>query len=290
MKKKVVIGTFIVICMFLLLFVLIKNIQNQEKQKVSDDTDISKLVDNKETTVHVMDTESVIANIDIESETAITNNTETVYDTESTIENTDVEWKGKDIFQFHLLSDEGMTIGGVPATYDYDITSQANIAYLLGCEDISETTDFEKYISENFINDGVYTSSVTGYPVSDNPYDFIKTASDIVKESLMSVDLDYDVKDNYLIDNHQTDELSARINKIINGDKKIIIGVLPAYYVYINHEDGGLAMGGNFTNTDYVFLKPYNDIYTFIINTNHFSNEDFIEIFENMYQIMEDEN
>ena len=48
-----------------------------------------------------------------------------------------------------LPSDTGLTVSGVSKKFNQDIISQVNIAYLLGCENITETTNFEDYINKN---------------------------------------------------------------------------------------------------------------------------------------------
>ena len=73
-----------------------------------------------------------------------------------------------------LPSDTGLTVSGVSKKFNQDIISQVNIAYLLGCEKITETTNFEDYINKNITKNGIFISNVSGYTKTDNPYDFIK--------------------------------------------------------------------------------------------------------------------
>ena len=172
-----------------------------------------------------------------------------------------------------------MTVSGVSKTFNQDIISQANIAYLLGCENITETTNFEDYINKNITQNGIFISNVSGYAKTDNPYDFIKENTVFMKELLSSIGFSYDIENNYLVDNKSTNELESKINKVISSNKKVIIGFLPEYYVYINDIDNGLGFGG-YSNSSYVSLKPYNNIYTFIFNFNSSNKDDFFSMIE----------
>ena len=69
------------------------------------------------------------------------------------------------------------------------------------------------------------------------------------------------------------------LNKVISSNKKVIIGFLPEYYVYINDIDNGLGFGG-YSNSSYVSLKPYNNIYTFIFDFNSSNKDDFFSMME----------
>ncbi len=178
-----------------------------------------------------------------------------------------------------LPSDDGLTVSGVSKTFNQDIISQANIAYLLGCENITETTNFEDYINKNITQNGIFISNVSGYAKTDNPYDFIKENTVFMKELLSSIGFSYDIENNYLVDNKSTNELESKINKVISSNKKVIIGFLPEYYVYINDIDNGLGFGG-YSNSSYVSLKPYNNIYTFIFNFNSSNKDDFFSMIE----------
>ena len=178
-----------------------------------------------------------------------------------------------------LPSDAGLTVSGVSKTFNQDIISQANIAYLLGCENITETTNFEDYINKNITKNGIFISNVSGYTKTDNPYDFIKENTVFMKELLSAIGFSYDIENNYLVDNKSTSELESKINKVISSNKKVIIGFLPEYYVYINDIDNGLGFGG-YSNSSYVSLKPYNNIYTFIFDFNSSNKDDFFSMME----------
>lgn len=178
-----------------------------------------------------------------------------------------------------LPNDTGLTVSGVSKTFNQDIISQANIAYLLGCENITETTNFEDYINKNITKNGIFISNVSGYIKTDNPYDFIKENTVFMKEMLSLIGFSYDIENNYLVDNKSTSELESKINKVISSNKKVIIGFLPEYYVYINDIDNGLGFGG-YSNSSYVSLKPYNNIYTFIFDFNSSNKDDFFSMME----------
>ena len=169
-----------------------------------------------------------------------------------------------------LPSDTGLTVSGVSKTFNQDIISQANITYLLGCENITETTNFEDYINKNITKNGIFISNVSGYTKTDNPYDFIKENTVFMKELLSAIGFSY---------NKSTSELESKINKVISSNKKVIIGFLPEYYVYINDIDNGLGFGG-YSNSSYVSLKPYNNIYTFIFDFNSSNKDDFFSMME----------
>lgn len=178
-----------------------------------------------------------------------------------------------------LPNDTGLTVSGVSKTFNQDIISQVNIAYLLGCENITETTNFEDYINKNIIKNGIFISNVSGYTKTDNPYDFIKENTVFMKELLSAIGFSYNIENNYLVDNESTSELESKINKVISSNKKVIIGFLPEYYVYINDIDNGLGFGG-YSNSSYVSLKPYNNIYTFIFDFNSSNKDDFFSMME----------
>lgn len=178
-----------------------------------------------------------------------------------------------------LPNDTGLTVSGVSKTFNQDIISQVNIAYLLGCENITETTNFEDYINKNITKNGIFISNVSGYTKTDNPYDFIKENTVFMKELLSAIGFSYDIENNYLVDNKSTSELESKINKVISSNKKVIIGFLPEYYVYINDIDNGLGFGG-YSNSSYVNLKPYNNIYTFIFDFNSSNKDDFFSMME----------
>lgn len=185
-----------------------------------------------------------------------------------------------------LPSDVDLTVSGVSKTYNQDIISQANIAYLLGCENITDKTNFEEYINKNIPQNGIFISNVSGYKKTDNPYDFIKENTVFMKELLSSINLSYDIDNNYLVANQSNSELERKINKVISSDKKIIIGFLPEYYVYINDIDNCLGFDG-YSTSSYVSLKPYNNIYTFIFDFNSSNSDDFLSMIEEIADIID---
>lgn len=193
--------------------------------------------------------------------------------------------ENKDNTNNSLPNDSGLTVAGVPKTYNQDIIAQANIAYLLGSQNISESTNFEDYINKHLPKNGIFISNVTGYRKTDNPYEFIKERTAIMKDMLSTISLTYNTdKNNYLIDNKGTSELEEKINKVISGSKKVIIGFVPEYYVYINDIDNKLQFGG-YTNSSYVSLKQYNNIYTFICNPDSLTSDDFFNMIEEISKI-----
>lgn len=178
-----------------------------------------------------------------------------------------------------LPSDSGLTVNGVPKTLNQDIMAKANIAYLLGCENISDDTNLEEYIEKNISKNGIFISEISTYKRTGNPYEYIKERREIMKEMLSSINLKYDInQDNYLISNDSNGEIEKNINKLILGDKKIIIGFVAEYYTYINDYEKGLQPGGGFENSSYVSFKPYNNIYTFIFDENSINSDDFYEM------------
>lgn len=184
-----------------------------------------------------------------------------------------------------LPDDTGLTVGGVKKTYNQDIMAQGNIAYLLGCSDFSNINNLDKYIEEHKPKNGIFISKVTGYDKTENPYDFVMDRSELMKKMLSGINMTYHVdKNNYLIDNkNETSELDKKINKIIASDKKIIIGFVPAYYMYINDTEMGLTLTE--MQKPYISLKPYNNIYTYICDPDDASNEDFLGMIEEISQI-----
>ena len=73
-----------------------------------------------------------------------------------------------------------------------------------------------------------------------------------------------------LLNNNNNEELQQKLNTIISGSKKIIIGFLPEYYTYIDDSEYGLQLGGGYMNSSYISLKPYNNIYAYIFDENYF--------------------
>lgn len=212
-----------------------------------------------------------------------TNTTNEPDNVQNTIEN---ELKTDNNVRSSLPSDEGLTVKGVPKTFNQDIMAQANIAYLLGCEDITDSTNLEEYINNHIPNNGILISERTIYQKTDNPYDFIKERKEIMIEMLSSINLTYNIdKNNYLINNQGNGELEQKINKLISGDKKIIIGFVAGYYTYINNTEYGLQLGGGFTNSSYVSFKPYNNIYAYIFDENSANIDDFYNMIEEISKL-----
>lgn len=186
-----------------------------------------------------------------------------------------------------LPNDTGLTVGGVPKTYNQDIMSQANIAYLLGCTDFNDINNLNKYIEKHIPKSGIFISKVTGYDKTDNPYDFVMDRSELMKKMLSNINMTYNInKQNYLeINKNEKSELDKKINKIISSEKKIIIGFVPAYYIYINDTETGLVLSE--MQEAYISLKPYNNIYTYICNPDEARNEDFLNMIEEISQILD---
>lgn len=184
-----------------------------------------------------------------------------------------------------LPNDAGLTVNGVPKTFNQDITAQANISYLLGCKNITNSTNFVAYIDEHVPNNGIFISDISGYKETNNSYDFTKKRTEMMKEMLASIDLIYNIdENNYLINNQGNSDIEQKINRLISGNKKIIIGFIPEYYVYINDIDNSLGFGG-FNNSSYVSLKPYNNIYTFIFDSNSTNANDFLCLIDEICQL-----
>ena len=185
------------------------------------------------------------------------------------IENSNIENETIKKEYNNMPNDTGLTVDGVHKTFNQDIITKANIAYLLGCDNITENTDFDGYINQHLPKNGIYISKIVGYKEDpNNSYDF-----------------NYEVdKNNYLKRNKKNDEICKNINKLITGNKKIIIGFLPEYYVYINDIENGLGYG-DYSSSDYVSLKPYNNIYTFIYDFNSSNVDDFYEMLKEISEI-----
>ena len=264
-KKKIIMINISITVIIVLLLAIGFTSSNKNQNNFNNNTSVDNNIENE-----------IIANNDNKTiqdtntnEKNVENNSQIVEEQKNTVsENTGT-----------LPSDAGLTVSGVSKTFNQDIISQVNIAYLLGCENITETTNFEDYINKNITKNGIFISNVSGYAKTDNPYDFIKENTVFMKELLSSIGFSYDIENNYLVDNKSTNELESKINKVISSNKKVIIGFLPEYYVYINDIDNGLGFGG-YSNSSYVSLKPYNNIYTFIFNFNSSNKDDFFSMIE----------
>ncbi len=271
-KKKIIIVTIsiTIIAILLLTIIFINSKRNQNKNTFNSNNSVDNNIGNE---IIINNEDNTIENTNT-IEKDIENNSQTLNEQTDTVSKYDST----------LPSDAGLTVSGVSKTFNQDIISQANIAYLLGCENITDKTNFEDYINKNITKNGIYISKVTGYTKS-NPYDFIRENNVTMKENLSKINLTYDIdSNNYLIANKSTNELDKKINKLISSDKKIIIGFLPEYYVYINDVDNGLSFGG-FSNSSYVSLKPYNNIYTFIFDFNSSDIDDFFNMIEDIAKL-----
>lgn len=274
MKKRIIIILCIVlIIFFILISIIIKN-KNTNTSKTNDIESTNTInLENKIQLENASDYEK-----NVSENTDITNNIQN--EDESKIESEDTDIKSS------LPSDVGLTINGVHKTFNQDIMSQANIAYLLGCDNITDTSDLELYIANHIPNNGIFISEKTVYQKTNNPYDYIKERKTIMKENLSEINLIYDIdKNNYLIDNHGNGELEQKLNKLISGDKKIIIGFVAEYYTYINDSKYGLQLGGGFMNSSYVSFKPYNNIYTYIFDENSSNMDDFHNMIEEISRL-----
>ena len=90
---------------------------------------------------------------------------------------------------------------------------------------------------------------------------------------------------NYLVEGSSSDELEKKINKVIVGDKKVIIGLVADYYTYINDTDYGLQLGGGFVDSSYVSFKPYNNIYAYIFDENSDDTDSFYDMMEEISKL-----
>jgi len=107
-----------------------------------------------------------------------------------------------------------------------------------------------------------------------------------MQEMLSSIDLKYNINENnYLLNNNNNEELQQKLNTIISGSKKIIIGFLQEYYTYIDDSEYGLQLGGGYMNSSYISLKPYNNIYAYIFDENSVNTDDFFSMIEEISQI-----
>lgn len=269
-KKKIIIVTLSIILLIILIVVVSFTNRKKEQEK--------NIFNNNNNSVN-----------NIGNEIIINNENNTIEDTnETNVENNFQTFKNpKDIGTeniSNLPSDAGLTVSGESKTFNQDIISQANIAYLLGCENITDKTNLAEYINKNITKNGIFISNVTGYQKTDNPYDFIKENTVFMKELLSEINLSYNINNNYLVNNKSISNLESKINKLISGDKKIIVGFLPEYYIYINDVDSGLGFGG-YSNSSYVSLKPYNNIYTFIFDSNSSNIDDFFNMMEDIAKL-----
>ena len=183
-----------------------------------------------------------------------------------------------------LPNDVGLTVNGVPKTFNQDIMAKANIAYLLGCENITDSTHLDEY--SHISNNGIFISNQTVYQKTDNPYDFVPERRDVMAKMLASINLQNTINGkNYLVEGSSTDELEKKINKVIVGDKKVIIGLVADYYTYINDTDYGFQLGGGFADSSYVSFKPYNNIYAYIFDENSDDTDSFYDMMEEISKL-----
>lgn len=273
MKKKIIFISISVVLLiiFILFYIITKNKNNINNNNSSNiiNTNYELQIENSTKAENIVKEDSnEINNIQNKREDEIQSNTNASTNNEDT-HNTNTS----------LPNDIGMTVNGVPKTFNQDIMAKANIAYLLGCDNITDSTNLEEYIDNNITNNGIFISERTIYQKTDNPYDYIKPRSLIMQDMLSSINLKYNIdKSNYLIDNHSNGELEKKLNKLISGNKKIIIGFVAGYYTYINDTEYGLQLGGGFIGSSYVSFKPYNNIYAYIFDENSANLDDFYEM------------
>ncbi len=279
MKKKVLILSIFII--FIVGIITIKSLIKTNNNYTND---------NKvEDTADVIDTNNeTFFDSNIIEDNVIINNTNIIKEQDNNLVNDD----NKDIENSNsanseknnLPYDEGLVIKGENKEINQDLTTVANIAYLLGCENIDPSTDFEKYIADNELKNGIYISRITGYK-KQNPYDFVKESSAIMKDMLSSINFNYNIdKNNYLISNNGNNDLEKKINKLINSNKKIIIGFVPEYYIHVNETENEIMTAG-FIQSSYVKLKEYKDIYVFLFDFNSSNNDDFLSMVEEITNI-----
>ena len=183
-KKKIIMITISIIIIVLLLAISFTGSnKSQDKNNFNSNNSVDNNIENE-----------IIANDDSKTiedtntnEKNVENNSPIVEETKNIV----TEDTGT------LPSDAGLTVSGVSKTFNQDIISQANIAYLLGCENILETTNFEDYINKNITKNGIFISNVSGYTKTDNPYDFIKENTVFMKELLSAIGFSYDIENNY---------------------------------------------------------------------------------------------
>lgn len=293
MRKKTLIIISLVI-VIAIIFILIKNKQNRAEYK-----DINNKVNNigtefvNENNLQKISPDTMIENNNysgnninnVTADNIIMKKNEKDNNKESLPDNTIV--KKEKINKNSLPDDTGLTFKGVSKTYNQDIMSQANIAYLLGYTDFDNTNNLKKYIEKHTPKSGIFISKVTGYDKTDNPYDFVMDRSELMKKMLSNINMKYNInKQNYLeINKNEISELDKKINKIISSDKKIIIAFVPAYYIYINDTEMGLVLSE--MQEPYISLKPYNNIYTYICNPDQARDEDFLNMIEEISQILD---
>ncbi len=274
MKKKIIILiSIILLVIFIVIGIIIKDKSNIDNIETNNNT-----TNNNNINLESKEQFQNESAADIESSEA--NNIQN--EDESKFESEDTDTKSS------LPSDVGLTINGVHKTFNQDIMSQANIAYLLGCDNITDTTDLESYIANHMPNNGIFISERTAYQKTDNPYEYIKERRTMMQEMLSSLSLTYNIdKNNYLLNNQGTTELEQKLNKLISGDKKIIIGFVAEYYTYINDSEYGLQLGGGFMNSSYVSFKPYNNIYAYIFDENSADINDFYNMVEEISELVD---
>lgn len=256
-KKKIVLLSIIILIIIIIIVTLCFNNSKQNSNKIN----IEKGVQSEEKN----------NNLD--------NNLDMLENTKENEISNQIDSNGNNNKKSSWPSDTGLTVNDVPKTFNQDIMAKANIAYLLGCENISDDTNLEEYIEKNISKNGIFISEVSTYKRTDNPYEYIKGRREIMKEMLSSINLEHDInQDNYLVSNGSNVAIDKNINKLIVGDKKIIIGFLAEYYTYINDCEKGLEPGGGFDNLSYVSFKPYNNIYAFVFDENSIKFDDFYEM------------
>lgn len=268
MKKKLIIITILIsIIIFLYIGILMNSqsslIKNENTNMIKQETNLQ--IEQSNITKNDVIEEKIEKNNELENDTTYSN-----------------------INQNSWPNDFGLTISGESKTFDQDIMSKANIAYLLGCDNITDDTDFEDYINKHLPQNGIFISERSIYKKDlNNPYDFLMARKDFMKKMLSEINLSYKINENnYLIDNMGNSSLEQKLNKVINGNKKIIIGFVAEYYEYINDTDYGVHLGGIYRKS-YVSFKPFNNIYPYIFDENSADIDDFHEMIEEIANLSE---
>ncbi len=276
MKKKIIIITTILL-IILLAFITIKK-KGKSNSIDIENTNMIKLENNIQQEEH-----NIRDNIYNKAEKL-----QNSYENKTELENNVKYHDNMSKENSSLPSDIGLTVNGVPKTLNQDIMSKANIAYLLGCNNITDDTNLEEYINEHLPQNGIFISEQSIYKIdSNNPYDFLMKRKDFMKNMLSDIHFSYEIdKNNYLINNKGNTDLEQKLNKVINGNKKIIVGFVADYYSYINDIDEGIQLGGSFRKS-YVSFKPFNNIYAFIFDENSAELDDFYEMIEEIANLAE---
>jgi len=276
MSKKIIISiivTIIIITVLLILFIVLNDKKETSEVNVNMDKNIVAVnnIDNQSSGNSVEDKNNI-------------NNTDITNKINNEISNIIANLPKNYENNSSIPDDTFLTVGGVHKTYNQDIMSEANIAFLLekdmsnyigktSVDDLNK--EFSSYINNHMPKNGILISNINAYK-KISQYDVVTEPADGMKNYLNSINMTYQIdKNNYLIEsNNSKNDLSKDINKAINGNKKIIIGFVPYFYSYINDTEQGLRTCE--MSEPYISLKPYNNIYTFICNPNEMTSEDFM--------------